>query len=58
MTGATSAGGSPPARLRVESDLHGFRCVLPGPRLGSNSGWILPFVALWWVVGFGVFGVL
>lgn len=37
-----------PVRLQVEVGIDGFRAVLPRKLLGSNSGWILPFVCLWW----------
>jgi len=38
-----------PARLKVEMDVDGFRCVLPGIPKGNNSGWLIPFVGLWWL---------
>ena len=44
----------PPRRLRVEVDLDGFRCQLPGEAFGPNSSWILVFVPAWWAVSAAV----
>jgi len=38
-----------PARLKVEIDVDGFRCLLPGIPKGTNSSWLIPFVGLWWL---------
>jgi hypothetical protein len=40
---------TPPKGLEVQPTLDGFRCVVrPRGRRGSNSGWIIVFVAAWW----------
>ncbi|MEZ4318651.1 MAG: hypothetical protein R3F61_14150 [Myxococcota bacterium] len=44
-----------PPRLNVRADLEGFTCDLPGLPRGSNSGWVLVFVAVWWLAALGVF---
>lgn len=43
-----------PARLRVQADLDGFRCELPGEAFGPNSAWALVFVASWWGMALAV----
>ncbi|MCO4747485.1 MAG: hypothetical protein KC912_21975 [Proteobacteria bacterium] len=48
---ARSSFRNPPRDLEVQTTLDGFRCqVRPRRKLGSNSAWIIVFVAMWWSV--------
>ncbi|MCB9675739.1 MAG: hypothetical protein H6737_11515 [Alphaproteobacteria bacterium] len=47
-----------PAGLKVRYEMDGFRCELPGLKRGSNSAWILPFVAVWWLAAAAASAVL